>query len=450
MALNLVHAQEAADRWLWQKSPRDMGRGERTVWHMCRVVYAVARDVSMGNLTLHAMSLVYSTLLSVVPLLALSFSVLKALGVHNQLEPALFQFFAPLGDQGRELALQVLQFVDNIKVGVLGSIGLGFLIYTVVTVVQKVETALNEAWRVPELRSIGQRFSNYLSVILIGPVLVVSALGVSATVWDSDFVRGLREMEALGGFLTFLSRLAPYFLVAMAFSFVYSFVPNARVHLRPALIAGVVAGVAWQTTGLIFASVVVGSTNYEAIYSGFAVGILLLIWLYVSWLILLIGSDIAYYVQHSEQITKRYRVNSSADAEEKAALQIMFWVARDFDQGNSTSVQKLFDRIALPADVARRLITKLRHHTLLKCAGNEGNELVPGRSLDLITLYDLLQAVRRDDDRVFRPVGGLEPEVGEVTEVLDQQRQAVLQQRTLADLVRHAKGVETEGSVIRQ
>ncbi len=450
MAVNLVHAQEAADRWLWQNNPRDMGRGQRTLWRMCRVLYAVARDVSMGNLTLHAMSLVYSTLLSVVPLLALSFSVLKALGVHNQLEPALFQFFAPLGEQGHQLALQVLQFVDNIKVGVLGSIGLGFLIYTVVTVVQKVETALNEAWRVPELRSIGQRFSNYLSVILIGPVLVVSALGVSATVWDSDFVRGLREMETLGGILTFFSRLAPYFLVSMAFTFVYSFVPNARVHLRPALIAGVVAGVAWQTTGLIFASVVVGSTNYEAIYSGFAVGILLLIWLYVSWLILLIGSDIAYYVQHAEQITKRYRAQSSADAEEKAALQIMFWVARDFDRGQSTSVQKLFDQIALPADLARRLIDKLRHHDLVKCAGREGNELVPGQSLDLISLYDLLSAVRRDDDRVFQPVGGIEPEVSEVAQLLEQHRQDALRQCTLADLVRHTEAADFSEAGLRQ
>src|SRR5690606_36985925 len=116
-----------------------------------------------------------------------------------------------------------------------------------------------------------------------------------------------------------------------------------------ALIGGLVGGVAWQTTGLIFASFVVGSTNYEAIYSSFAVGILLLIWLYVSWLILLAGSAVSYYVQHSEQITKRYQVASSPEVEEKAALLIMYRVGRAFDQGQAVSAAKLYEQLALPA-----------------------------------------------------------------------------------------------------
>src|SRR5690554_5015093 len=436
MVFGRVEAQEALERWLWQQDPSRLSYGKRILWHMSRVIYAVVRDVSLSNLTLHAMSLVYSTLLSVVPLLALSFSVLKALGVHNQLEPVLLQFFSALGDEGIELAQRVLHFVDNIKVGVLGSIGLGFLIYTVITVVQKVETALNQVWRVPELRSFGQRFSNYLSVILIGPVLVVSAMGVSATVWDSEFVRGLREMESLGAVLTFLSRLSSYFLVVMAFSFVYSFVPNARVRLRPALIGGLVAGVAWQTTGLIFASFVVGSTNYEAIYSGFAVGILLLIWLYVSWLILLIGSAIAYYIQHSEQITKRYQIHTSAEVEENAGLQIMYWIGQAFDQGQALGVQQIYEKIALPAEISRRIINKLSSHDLLKCAGREGADLVPGRSLDQIGLYEVVEALRHDDDRVYRPQGGIEPELQKLITSLTSCRKSLLQQRTLADLVR--------------
>ncbi len=436
MVFGRIEAQEALDRWLWQQDPSKLGHGKRLLWRMSRVIYAVIRDISLGNMTLHAMSLVYSTLLSVVPLLALSFSVLKALGVHNQMEPILFQFFSALGDEGIELAQRVLLFVDNIKVGVLGSIGLGFLIYTVITVVQKVETALNQVWRVPELRSFGQRFSNYLSVILIGPVLVVSAMGVSAAVWDSDVVRGLREMETLGAMLTFLSRLSPYVLVVLAFSFVYSFVPNARVRLRAALIGGAVAGVAWQTTGLIFASFVVGSTNYEAIYSGFAVGILLLIWLYVSWLILLIGSAIAYYIQHSEQVTKRYQIHTSAEVEENAGLQIMYWIGRAFDQGQTLSVQQVYERVALPAEIGRRIINKLSTHELLKCAGREGAELVPGRSLDQITLNQILEALRHDDDQVYRPQGGMEPELRQLVTALVSCRQSMLDQKTLADLVR--------------
>lgn len=428
-------AQTALDRWLWQQNPHALSRGKRWLWHVSRVIFAVVRDLSQGNLTLHAMSLVYSTLLSLVPLLALSFSVLKALGVHNQLEPLLYQFFAPLGDEGIELAQRVLTFVDNIKVGVLGSLGLGFLVYTVITVVQKVETAFNQVWRVPELRSLGQRFSNYLSVILIGPVLVVSALGVTATLWDSSFVRMLREMETLGTFLTFLSRMMPYLLVILAFSFVYSFVPNARVKVRNALIGGLVAGVAWQTTGLIFASFVVGATNYQAIYSGFAVGILLLIWMYISWLILLIGSAISYYSQFPEQVTRRYDVHTSAEVEEQAGLRLMVWVGRAFDQGRTLPMQEAYDRLNLPTQISRRIMIKLKDHGLIRYAGQEANELVPGRSLDQISLNELLDVLRRDDDSLLRATAS-EPELEQLTQALNGCRKGLLEERTLADLVR--------------
>src|SRR5690606_4074748 len=103
-------------------------------------------------------------------------------------------------------------------------------------------------------------------------------------------------------------------------------------------------------------------------------------------------------------------------------------------------LQALHDRIALPANISRQVINKLRKHGLLRCAGEEGNELLPGRSLDQIRLEDLIRAVRRDDDRVFRPVGGIEPEVGKLVELLETNRQSLLQNKTLADLIRESPG----------
>src|SRR5690554_1882630 len=144
------------------------------------------------------MSLVYTTLLSIVPLLALSFSVLKALGVHERMEPFLFQFFQPMGPQGIQMAERILGFVDNVKVGVLGSVGLALLVYTVISLVQKVERSFNMISHVPEMRSIAQRFSNYLSVIMVGPLLMVSAIGVSATIFSSSFVQTLIAIEPFG------------------------------------------------------------------------------------------------------------------------------------------------------------------------------------------------------------------------------------------------------------
>jgi membrane protein len=223
---------------------------------------------------MRAMSLVYTTLLSLVPLLAVSFSVLKAFGVQNQLEPALLNFLAPLGPKGAELTATIIGFVDNMRVGVLGSVGLALLLYTVVSLIQKVERAFNYTWHVSHNRRFVERFSDYLSVLLIGPVLMFSALGATASILNTSLVLSMAKIPVLGWIIDTGGTLLPYFFAIAAFTFVYVFVPNTRVRLGPAVVGAIVAGVLWQSIGWGFAFFMVGSTNYAAIYSGFAILIL--------------------------------------------------------------------------------------------------------------------------------------------------------------------------------
>ena len=160
------------------------------------------RDVTNGQLTLWAMSLVYTTLLSFVPLLALSFSVLKAFGVHNQVTPMLHRLLAPLGANADELSQRIIQFIDNTNVGVLGSVGLALLLYTVVSLVQKIEESFNFIWHVSEPRSITDRFSLYLSVLLVGPILVFAAIGITAAALNIEIVREFLALERSDGWST--------------------------------------------------------------------------------------------------------------------------------------------------------------------------------------------------------------------------------------------------------
>ncbi|MDO3720718.1 YihY/virulence factor BrkB family protein [Marinobacter sp. chi1] len=366
-----------------------------------RTSYALIRDVLSGHLTLHAMGLVYTTLLSIVPLLALSFSVLKAMGVHQRIEPFLFQFFEPMGPQGLEIAEQILGFVDNMKVGVLGSLGLALLVYTVISLLQKIERSFNMIWRVPDMRSLGQRFSNYLSVIMVGPLLMVSAIGVSATIFSSTFVQKLIAIEPFGSAILMLSRLTPFFLVVGAFTFVYIFMPNTRVKLKYAFIGGLVAGVSWQAAGMLFASFVAGSAKYAAIYSSFAIGIILLIWTYLNWLILLLGASLTFYLQNPGSVAKRRQVQLAPELQEKVALSLMWLVSVPFTKGEAAPQQEeLEQRLRVPGEVTRGVSDKLIRAGLLSLAGRQGDQLVPGRVLDRITINDVLSAVRQDEDRV--------------------------------------------------
>ena len=391
------------EHWLLDGQEEPMSRAAAVARRQARIAYAVIRELGRGVLNLHAMSLVYTTLLSIVPLLALSFSVLKAMGAHQRLMPFLYQFFEPLGAEGKKMAEQVIAFVDNIEVGVLGSVGLLLLVYTVVALVQKIEGSFNMVWRAPQGRPLGQRFSNYLSVITIGPLLMAAGIGISATIFGSEMVQEMRAIEPFGTLIAIISRVTPFLLTVAAFTFVYIFVPNTRVKLKSAFAGGFVAGVAWQAASLGFASFAVNATRYEAIYSGFAIGILMLIWLYINWMILLTGASISYHHQHEQAISGRSNVRSSPQLEERLGLVLMRWVATAFDRDEKPPRQEFLSMaLGVPGDITQQVSDKLIRAGLLHPGGNDGEELIPGRSLDRIRLVDILDAVRADEDGLVK------------------------------------------------
>ena len=156
-------------------------------------------------------------------------------------------------------------------------------------------------------RALLQRFSHYLSVLLIGPVLFFAAVGATASLRSSLLFQRVIAFEPLGFLLESAGRIVPFVLITLAFTFVYAFVPNTRVKLRSALVGALIAGLLWQAIGQLFATFMSGSTKYAAIYAGLAILILFMIWLYTAWLILLIGANIAFYHQYPEYLGSRAR-----------------------------------------------------------------------------------------------------------------------------------------------
>ncbi|EIJ33933.1 ribonuclease BN [Thiothrix nivea DSM 5205] len=263
---------------------------------------ALFHDIQRGEITLRAMSLVYTTLLSLAPLLALSFSVLKGFGVHNQMEPLLLSLLTPLGGKAEEFTRQILGFVDNIQVGVLGVTGLAVLLYTVIGLMQKIESAFNHIWHVKQPRSLVSQFRDYLSVILVGPILMFTALGLWTSLQNTNLVQTITQTEPFGMVLAGLLKLLPVMLVVLAFTFLYLFMPNTRVKPLAALGGAAIAGIMWQVAGWLFASFVVSSGQQTAIYSIFASLFLFMLWLYVGWVIVLTGSRLAYYFQYPDAV----------------------------------------------------------------------------------------------------------------------------------------------------
>ncbi len=403
-----------------------------------RVVHVVIRDLTDGQLSLQAMSLVYTTLLSLVPLLAVSFSILKGFGVHNQIEPILLNFLRPLGPKGVEISANIIRFVDNVKAGVLGSVGLVLLLITVVSLIQKIERAFNYTWHVKQTRPISQRFSDYLSVIVIGPVLIFTALGITASLKAVNLVQKLLAFKAFGSLLSVATYLVPYLLVIAAFAFVYIFVPNTKVRFRSALAGALVAGILWEASGWGFASFVATSTRYTAIYAGFAILVIFMIWIYLSWLILLVGASVAFYHQRPEAL-KAYRreLTLSNRFKEKLSLLIMFLIGQNYyHQRPAWTMEGLAHRLRLPTEALEPVLEALEQDGLLTQSVDEPPTYLPARPLETTQLKEVLHAVRQAPKEAHIALQSLSTEhvVDQLTDHIDQAITEAFHQRTLKDL----------------
>ena len=198
---------------LWTADLDAVHTVRRVAIQSLRLAIAVAWEFRHRLLDARAAGLVFTTLLSLVPFLAVMFSALKGFGVHHQIEPLLAQALAPLGPKGEEITANLIGFVDNLKVRVLGVVGVAGLFYTTYSLINKVEEALNAIWQVRHGRSWGRKFTDYLSVVLVGPVLVVTALGLLTSVQSQALVQRVLEIQPFGHLVVWVANLGPFFML---------------------------------------------------------------------------------------------------------------------------------------------------------------------------------------------------------------------------------------------
>jgi membrane protein len=370
--------------------------GARRLLHSSlKIAVMVAQDFFQHLVKLQALALSFKTLLSLAPLLAVIFSLLKAFGVHNRMEPALAEALDPLGDKGREITANLIGFVDKMSAGALGSIGLVALFLTVLSLMGSIEEAFNHIWRVKSPRGLARRFSDYLSAILVGPVLVFAAVTITATLQNNAVVRSLSSLQALGMVILALLKLLPYLTLWGAFSFVYMFIPNTRVKLRSALIGGLVAALLWQSVGWGFAVFVASSTKYYAIYSSFAILLLFLFWLHLGWIIVLLGAEVAYAHQHIHFFQGDRQLLAECPAgREKFALHAMLFVGRNFYHGfDPMTVSELAAELRIPAGLVKEFMEMFAASRLVLPIA-DGETFVLGRDPETISVKEILDCVR--------------------------------------------------------
>ena len=410
---------------------------------VARYAFSLLRDYLQGELSLHAMSLVYTTMLAIAPLLAFAFAVLKGLGLHRDLEPLLQNFLGPLGPSGVEITTRIVSVVDNVSGSTLASISIIVLMLSALSLAQKMEESFNFVWRVDQADSFTRHFIAYLSVIFVAPVMSI-AIGLLATLESATATGWIRSIEPLGMWVANLSSLTPYAIVIAGFTFLYLFVPNTRVRLKPALIGSVFGGVLWAGSGSLFTAFIVSVSRTEAIYSGFAIVIVGMIWLHLSWVVLLLGAQLSFYVQNPGYLRLSERPKSMANAlRERLALSVMLLVGRDCaSPGSDCGIDSLAARLRLPHYLLAPIVASLVDAGVLKRTHRQRL----GLTMDAphIEVRTILDAVRRVRDDSLDTGDDWNPTVDALADDVERAIRAAVGERSLADLVGADVQRETE------
>jgi membrane protein len=420
---------------LWELEPDAYGGIKRYAVKYLQILALVIKDFWDDQCMLRASALTFSTILSIVPFFALTFAVLKGFGVQNKLEPLILEQVAAGSE---EIVDKIITYINNTNMTSLGAIGLVTLIITVITLLGNIEDAFNVVWGVRETRTFYRKFSDYLSVLITGPLLMLAATSMTTSLQSQTMVKWLVETSYLGDLLLLLFKLAPYVTIWMALIFLYIFIPNTKVRLKSALIGGVLAGTIWQFAQWGYIHFQVGVAKYNAIYGTLAVLPIFMVWIYTSWLIVLFGVEMVYAHQNIRTFRREIRNPSlSHSLKELLVLAVLQDVAAAFHfERHPWTPEQLAEDLDIPVRVVRELLSLLIGTGYLTETAGEVPTYLPSRELDRIAVKDVLTTLKHHGNccKIARMTTD-EKRLQEILERVDASVAAALEGMTLKDLV---------------
>lgn len=399
---------------IFRLDPAEVGgvRGRLLAW--LQVAVMVANDFVADQCLLRASALSFTTILSMVPFFALTFAILKGLGVQNKLEPLILEQVAA-GSQ--EIVSRIVTYINNTNVGSLGTIGLAALVITVITLLGNIEETFNCIWGVRETRPLYRKFSDYLSVVVSAPILLLMAASITTTLQSQGLIRWLIQREVVGDLLLLTFHLVPYVIIWIALIFLYIFIPNTRVRFSSALLGGVLAGTVWQAAQWVYINSQVGVARYNAIYGTLALLPIFMVWIYTSWLIVLFGMEVVYAHQNRATFRRELRrAHFNQEGREKLALALMLECVLQFERGNKPpGTEELAAELDVPVKLVWEVLEELSDAGFLAETTGEHEGWRPDRDPELVTVRELLETLRRHGEHyVSRRSGRREELAGEV------------------------------------
>lgn len=350
------------------------------------------------------------TALSIVPLLAVIFSISKGFGFYNTeyIKKILLEIIA-----GKEVIVEhLINYIERTDLTTLGAVGLVLLLITVISLINNIEKSLNVIWEADFARKLSRKLTDYLSVILICPFLVIIAFSFTATLKSSALAQQILSLYMLSSVYWFLLKISPFLFMVLAIFFVYKLLPNTRISTKSSLVGAFIASLLWQLLQSIFISYQIGVSKYNAIYGSFSQVPLFLIWLFLSWLVILLGAEIGFCTENYKSLKESDRLgNFNIETKEKMAFAIMLLLIKDFNTPKSfLNINDISRKLQAPVKSVNQVITALRDLGFAaRVSRGDSEGYILGCSPKELTCWGFISAFRnyKDNLQVFEFVDTL-------------------------------------------
>ena len=441
---------------VWSVDLDEMPRPKALGYKFLRVVYLTAHNFFEDKCLFRASALTYITALGLVPLLALVFSVAKGLGLYEKHLKPMISFGEEGGSQSLDDAVaKIFSFVEKTDVRGLGLPALAILLFAVVKLLGTIENSFNDIWGVHKSRTLVRKFSDYLAMVIIVPIFLATAIGVTSAAETEQVITFLKEKMYLGWLIESLAGLTSVFSMSVAFTFIFMALPNTRTRFTSAMLGGILAGILWQTAMTLHVRFQIGIANFNALYSGFAAIPIFLAWVHVSWVIVLLGAEMA-FAHQSEPAYRQIAQSRPSDHafREIVALRAMVRIAKAFLKGDRPlTAAAIAAQLGVPPRPVEDVLAVLVTRGILAAAeGAQDDCFVPAVDLEQITIQVILDALKGTSGPVdVPPQGAMDERLDRLLERLNEEMRTSPQNRNLRDLAREAgREVETAEAVVQR
>jgi membrane protein len=385
-------------RDIWRQDFSKVSTVRKIFYQQIILSFLVVRAYVEDRLPVRAAALVYSTLLAVFPILAITFAVLRGFDYHLKLEPQLLAWAEPFGEQVTALVPALIKGISDLDLTLFPILGVVILIISIFTIVSNIERAFNDIWHLQKLRSPHRRFADLAGIFFFIPLLII---GVPVINTYLQSIPILHAMTQNPGIMWVVKKSTPLALSVFVFFFLYIVIPNTKVRIDSAIIGALLAGIAWQIANFYFAKFFVMSfqTGFkEALYSGFASLPMVLIWLYLAWTVVLLGAEISYAHQNQSKMTWDIRKTTySFKFRENIAMHMLLFIYKKFLTGEDAShYAEIKESFHLPERLINEILTNLIELKFIYLLEGDEREsrYTPARNPEMLTVQDILEGIR--------------------------------------------------------